>query len=177
MTWRTPAIYGTLLITLGVWQMAIKPKPRPKVLAAAVTPTLVPSPTLTPMPSPTLTPTPKPTPTATPTPIPTPTPKPQPKYTSEEIYNFTNQFGGQYGVNPNILRAIAVCETGFNPLAQNHQYAGLFQFDAWTWSRFRAMMGEDPNPDGRYDAKAAVQTAAYMVSKGYGRLWPNCYPH
>ena len=124
------------------------------------------------------------TPTATPTParIATPsvagrpTPKSQPKFTSEQIYNFTNQYGGQYGVDPNIIRHIALCESGFNPQAKNHIYAGLVQFDTQTWITFRKRMGKDPDPDLRYNAQAEVQTLAYMLSKGYSRLWPNCYP-
>ena len=91
-----------------------------KILGAAAptataVPTIIPTATPTPTPLPTPTPKPKPTPTIKPT----PTPKPQPKYTSEQIYGFTERFGGQYGVDPNVLRHVALCESGFRPEARN----------------------------------------------------------
>ena len=87
--------------------------------------TLSPSPTTTPSPIPT--PTTIPTPTITPTPVPTHIPQPQ--VSPEDIHGFMERFAGQYGIDVNVLRHIAVCESGFNPLAINALYAGLFQFN------------------------------------------------
>jgi hypothetical protein len=133
-------------------------------LAVTATPTVTPVPTLIP------------TPTPKPTLIPTPTIKPATKYKSEEIYGFTNSFAGQYGVDANVIRRIAICESGFNPASQNGIYAGMFQFDAPTWKSFRLMMNKNPDPDLRYDAKEAVETVAYMLSIHREALWPNCRP-
>lgn len=150
------------------------PNNQGKVLGLQVGPTPTAIPTATPVPTATPTPTAKPTPR--PTRIPTPTLIPQPKYTSEQIYNFINEFSGKYGVNADVMRHMAICETGFNPMGRNGIYAGLFQFDAPTWSSFRKMMGKDPNPDIRYNAKEVVETVAYMLSIHREALWPNCYP-
>lgn len=147
---------------------------REKVLAVSVTPTPLLTPSPTPLPSPTPTPTPAPTPKKTPKP--TPTPVPQPKVTSQEINGFIERFSGQYGVDPNVIRHIAICESGFNPNAKNGQYIGLFQFGATTWKNLRAEFGEDPNPDLRTNAEEATQTAAYAFSKGKRGIWPNCAP-
>lgn len=141
-----------------------------------------PTPTPLPSPSPTQSPTPKPTkkttrlPSPSLTPSPTPTPEPQPQYTAEQIYEFYNRFGGQYGVSADVLRHIAECESGFEPLSINGQYAGLFQFNANTWSRYRTRMGEDPDSALRVNAEEAVQTAAYVLQVNEAYIWPNCVP-
>jgi hypothetical protein len=163
MTYKTPIIIVTALVTVITLNTL---KPQPKVISYSIE---VP-PTEMPTPSPTNTPTPKLTK------VPTPTPKPVTKYSSEQIYGFTNEFGGKYGIDPNVIRHIGQCESGFNPKAKNYIYAGLFQFDAPTWKSFRKMMNKDPDPDLRYDAREAVETVAYMLSIHRGALWPNCYP-
>jgi len=143
-------------------------------------PALTPSPTLapTPTPEPTNTPTPtlklKPTPTAIPTP--TLTPIIQPSVSSEQINGFIEKFAGQYGVDPSVLRSIAVCESGFNPLATNLVYAGLYQFTPTTWIKYRELLGEDTNPDLRFNVEEAVQTAAFVLSLGQTFIWPSCVP-
>ena len=107
---------------------------------------------------------------------PTPTPIPQPEFSGEEIHKFIERFSAQYSCDPNVLRHIAVCESGFRADAVNGPYVGLFQFATVTWKSHRNLMGEDGNPDLRFNAEEAVQTAAYVVSQGKGYIWPNCYP-
>lgn len=97
-------------------------------------------------------------------------------YTSEQIHGFIDRFAVQYGVDPNVLRAIAICESGFRAEAINGKYAGLFQFSQNSWSVNRSLMGEDPDPQLRFSAEEAVQTAAYLISKGKSGMWPNCAP-
>lgn len=145
-----------------------------KVLAEKVVKTPPPTPILTPSPSPSSTPTPKPTPTYIPTPAPTPIPAPS--FSSEEVNGFIDRFAAQYAVDPNVLRYIATCESSFNPLAQNWGYAGLFQFGPTTWANLRKEIGEDPDPDLRFNAEEAAQTAAYALSQHETGIWPNCTP-
>lgn len=128
----------------------------------------------TPIPTPTQTPSPTPKPTNAP--IPTPTYIPQLKASPQEIHGFMERFSGQYGIDVNVLRHVAVCESDFDPLAQNGKYAGLYQFDVVTWQNNRRLMGEEINPDLRFNAEEAVQTAAFLISKGKRYLWPNCFP-
>jgi len=112
-----------------------------------------------------------------PTKIPTPKPIATPSMTSfEEVSGFVDRFSGQYGVDPNVIRHLAICESGFRSNATNGPYVGLFQFGSITWQNFRKEMGEDPNPELRYSAEESVQTAAYALSKGKGKIWPNCMP-
>lgn len=125
------------------------------------------TPTSTPSPIKTLTPTQKITPTPTPTPVPV---------SSKEVNGFIDRFAGQYGVDPNVVRYVALCESGFNSSAVQGKYVGLFQFDTTTWKNIRKEMGEETNPDLRFSAEEAVQTFAYAFSKGKSRLWPNCIP-
>lgn len=142
-----------------------------------------PSADFSPLPLPSPTPTPPPAGGPTPTPRPKPSPKPTPtstpsvtKYSSEEIYHLIDSFSGQYGVDANVVRYIAVCESGFNPLSVNGKYAGLFQFDTLTWRTNRQTMRLDPNSALRLDAQEAIRTAVYVVSIRGGGAWPNCYP-
>lgn len=137
-----------------------------------ITPT--PSPTTEPTNTPT--PTPKPKPQPTPTLKPTPTPISQTKVSSEQINSLIERFASQYGVDPSVLRSIAVCESGFNPLATNLNYAGLYQFTPTTWTKYRGQLGEDTNPDLRFNAEEAVQTAAYVLSLSQTSIWPSCMP-
>jgi hypothetical protein len=122
------------------------------------------------------TPTPLATPTPKPKPKPTKTPIPQPKFSSQEINGFIDRFAGQYGVSPDVLRYMALCESGFNPAAYHAGYAGLFQFAPITWKNLRLKIGENPDIDLRFNAEEAAQTAAYAISQGKRALWPNCYP-
>ena len=162
------------IITLFVMN---RKTPQETVLAEATTIAATPTSTPTPTPSPTLNPTPTPTATSTPKPKPTPTPVPQPTVSSQQIYELINRFAGQYGVSPDVIRHVALCESDFNPLAQTSKYAGLFQFDTPTWKNLRKEIGEETDPNLRLNAEEAIQTAAYAISKGKKDiLWPNCFP-
>lgn len=79
-------------------------------------------------------------------------------------------------MDPNILRHIAICESGFRADAINGPYGGLYQYSVSTWNTSRAIIGEDPNPDLRFNAEEAVQTTAYLIALGKGHHWPGCMP-
>ncbi len=164
-----PATAGALISN----HQRAKAKVLSQQFQAAATPEPTPETTEEPTPSPTPKPTPKPSPTITPTPVPTPTP-----VAPEAIHGFIDRFAAQYNVDVNVLRYIAVCESGFNPSAinRNHDYVGLYQFGPITWKNNRTDMGEDPNPDLRFSAEESAQTAAFMLSIGRGGIWPNCLP-
>lgn len=141
-----------------------------KVLGENIAPTITSSPT----PSPTFLPT--PSPTSSPTATPTITPIPQPTSTSEQINEFINSFASEYGVSPDILRHLAICESGFNPSALKLSYAGLFQFGPSTWKNIRTEMEEETDVNLRLNAKEAVKTAAYVLHVNKAYIWPNCTP-
>lgn len=143
-----------------------------KVLSVAATPT----PLETPSPTPTETPTPIPTPTPKPTLKPSPIPPPPPPVSPQEIHAFIERFAAQYAVESWVLRYIAICESGFHPLAVNGPYVGLYQFWSVPWKNFRLQIGEDPDPYLRFNAEEAVQTAAFAISQGKTSIWPNCTP-
>ena len=145
------------------------------ILTPSDTPLSTSSPTNTPLLYPTPSIIPKQIPTLTPTETSKPTPLPL-LATSQEINSFIERFAAQYGVDPNILRHIALCESGFNSTAIHRNYAGLYQFTTISWTNIRREIGEDINPDLRFSAEESVQTAAYALSKGKGGIWPNCLP-
>lgn len=150
----------------------------------AFVPTKKPTVTSTPTAKPTNTSTPTATITQTPHPtiqtsIPTPTQSSTAlisKSSSQEINGYVDRFASQYSVDPNVLRHIAVCESGFNSLAQNGPYAGLYQFSEGSWANYRKQIGESVAPDLRFNAEESVQTAAYVISVGKSSIWPNCLP-
>lgn len=145
------------------------------VLAEA---TAIATPTETSTPTPTDSPTPVPTQTPSPTPTPTkaPTPVPKPLFSDEQVQGFIERFSSLYSVDPNLIRYIALCESGFNQNAYKLSYAGLFQFGPITWKNIRTKMGEDPNIELRFNAEEAVQTAAYALHINDAGIWPNCIP-
>ena len=171
--------YGMIVVgildlsALGISQIH-QPQPAPTLAAPTSIPTHVP--TLEPTASPSATPAPSPTskPTPTPTIVPSPTPTPEP--VAADIYSLTETYARQFNVNAGILRHIAQCESGFNPLAQHLNYTGLYQFAPGAWQRYRLELGEDPHPDLRFSAEAAIKTAAYVLSVNEAYIWPSCLP-
>ncbi|MBI1864121.1 transglycosylase SLT domain-containing protein [Candidatus Woesebacteria bacterium] len=161
---------GTAAITVSIFFYTLKTQKSNEVLSEKTE--ISPSPTITPTETPNPTTTPKPTRT----PTPTPTRIPVPKFTSQEINSFIERFAGQYNIDPNILRHIAICESGFNPEAVNGPYIGLYQFVTVTWKKYRQEMGEKVDYNLRFNAKEATQTAAYALSKNRAYIWPNCVP-
>ena len=107
------------------------------------------------------------TPTATPTKKPTLTPTkvaPTPTASlSVEVSGFVDRFSAQYGVDPNVIRYVAICESGYRSNAANGPYVGLFQFGAETWKNVRKEMGEETAPDLRYSAEESIQTAGVCI--------------
>ena len=146
------------------------------------TPTITPTQTLaatkTPTKPPAKTPAPTPPLTLSPTFIPTPTTKlttPYPQLTSPYDTLFA-EFAGKYGVDANLLKKIADCESHFNPgvVSPNGLYAGMYQFTEGTWRTHRLAMGADPNPDLRFGARESIETAAYVISRWGAGSWPAC---
>jgi hypothetical protein len=158
---------ASLLAILG---SHLFPSPRPMVLSAEFE--ITPIPTIVPS----STPTPSPRPTLVPSPTLKITPTPAFSYTPGEIYEMYNQAAIRYSVSADVLRHIARCESGFNPSAKNYIYLGLYQFDSRTWSSYRNKMGLNPDPGLRTNPKEAINTAAYAISLGHGKIWPNCFP-
>jgi soluble lytic murein transglycosylase-like protein len=109
-------------------------------------------------------------------PTPTPTTQIPKRASSQEINELIGRYSSQYGLDPNVIRHIAICESGFNSSAVNKQYVGLFQFDETTWKNIRNETGDDNNPDLRFSALESIRTVTYEISKGKSGLWPNCVP-
>jgi hypothetical protein len=164
---------GVTLIPAFLGMISSKTKPKPVVLAQKVEATLVS--TIMPTSTPSVTTTPIPIQTIKPTPTPKPIPT-VPPVTSQEINGFIESFAGQYATDPNVLRHIAICESGFNPNAVNGPYVGLYQFGPVTWQNTRKLIGENSNINLRFDAKTSVQTAAYLLASRGRSFWPNCKP-
>lgn len=144
--------YG-LTIEHGDEHMSIEP-----------TPTYTPTPTFTPTPTPTNSPTP------TSTLIPTQAP-----LAPVDLDALFDSWGGHYGVDKELLRKIAYCESHFNAHATNGPYGGMYQFHPNTWQSTRTAMNLDPNPDLRFDAEESIKTAAFKISRGGVGAWPNCH--
>lgn len=91
-----------------------------------------------------------------------------------DLEDWFRQYGQDYQVDPGVLQAIARCESGLNPGAMNGPYGGLYQFHPGTWSRNRAVMGLDPNPQLRLNPEEAIKTAAFKISRDGTGAWPVC---
>ncbi len=163
------------VIPLAIYYFMTTPKTSVLGETVATTPTPLASPTPSPSPSPTITPSPSPVPTATPTKTPKPLPTPSPIPPSE-INALIDRFSAQYAVDANVMRHIAICESGFDPNAVNGTYVGLFQFGPVTWKNIRREIGEAADIYLRFSAEESAQTAAYALSQGKRGIWPNCAP-
>lgn len=138
------------------------------------TPTPALEPTAIPTPTPTKIPT-TPTPTPTSIPSPTPTAVPVQAVTGQELDNFFTQYSGQYGVDRELLRRIAQCESSFNTNANYLGYGGMYQFSEDSWISTRSGMGQNTDPARRFNAEEAIKTAAYKLSQPNGAsAWPSC---
>lgn len=141
-----------------------------EVLSVETTPT----PTNTPVP--TNTPSPTPLPTLTPTPVvPTNTPIPTlVPYSSEQLENWFTTYGQMYGIDREILKKIAWCESHYNSGSNSGPYGGMFQFTVGAWKGARNRMGQDENPDLRFHAEESIKTAAFKISRDGTVAWANC---
>jgi soluble lytic murein transglycosylase-like protein len=141
------------------------------------TPTVIPTatPTTTPTITPTITPTATPIPTTTATTVPDPTSIPD-RVAPADIDALIVKYAGEYGVDANILRKIADCESHFNPGAQSNNglYGGMFQYTVGSWASKRNEMGLDPNPDLRFSAEESIRTTAYAIANYGTGMWPSC---
>ncbi len=113
------------------------------------------------------------TPTPTPAPPPLP-PPPPPMATPSEIDEWFRKYSGEYRVGEDILRKIAVCESGYNSLATNGIYVGMFQFSPGAWTSARSRMGQNTDLGLRLNAEESIKTAAFKISVDGTGAWPNC---
>jgi len=88
--------------------------------------------------------------------------------------SYFDEYSKQYGVDKEVMKKIAYCESGGHPGAANGEYGGMFQYSVSTWEATRRQMGADPNPDLRFGAKEAIETTAFKLSRGGERAWINC---
>jgi len=127
--------------------------------------------TITKAPTPTITP--FLTPTPTPTIISSPTPSPI-IVLEKDLDNLFTKFSNEYGVDKNLLKKIANCESGLNLNADSGNYKGLFQFSEQTWINARNLMGVDPEKGLCFNAEESIRTAAFLISQGRVNIWPTC---
>jgi hypothetical protein len=95
-------------------------------------------------------------------------------YPESQYEAWFEQYGSQFGVEPELLKKIAYCESHYNPGAQNGPYGGMYQYLDSTWQATRNLMGLDPDPNLRFDAEQSIMTSAFKIKAGGIRAWPVC---
>jgi soluble lytic murein transglycosylase-like protein len=95
-------------------------------------------------------------------------------YPESQYEAWFEQYGSQFGVEPELLKKIAYCESHYNPGAKNGPYGGMYQYLDSTWQATRNLMGLDPDPNLRYDAEQSIMTSAFKIKAGGIRAWPVC---
>ena len=159
---------GILFGYQGMRAIRLKVTVKGDVLSQSLEATITPTPTLSP------TPTTSPTLTLTPTQI-TPTLKQTLIVIApNDLEPLFRQYSTTYNVDEYRLKKIAYCESHFNTGVYKDPYAGMYQFSENTWSKYRNMMGKDPNSDLRFGARESIETAAFVLSIGQQHIWPSC---
>lgn len=91
-----------------------------------------------------------------------------------DLNQWFKKYADLYGLDENLLKKIAGCESGFNPGSNSGLYGGMFQFAQDTWISTRNAMGVDSNPDLRFNGEEAIKTAAFKIAHGGKDSWPVC---
>ena len=91
-----------------------------------------------------------------------------------ELEFLFNKYSQQYGVDKQLMKRIAYCESSFNPQAVNGPYKGMYQYLDTTWMAERRAMGLDPDPYLRYNSEEAIKTTAFKISRDGTGAWPVC---
>ncbi len=133
-------------------------------------------------PSPTLdyiviTETPIPTNTPRPTSTPTPTPSPRPTaipISAGDLEDLFKRYAEKEGIDVNIMKKIANCESHFHTGSVNGDYAGMFQFASQTWINTRQDMGENTDVSLRFNGEESIKTAAFKIRRQGTSPWSNC---
>lgn len=94
--------------------------------------------------------------------------------TPVELEPLFDKYCGEYGLNKEMMKKIANCESHFNSQAVNGPYGGMYQFSVSTWRSNRQAMGLDSNPDLRFNAEESIKTAAFKISRDGTGAWPVC---
>ncbi len=84
------------------------------------------------------------------------------------------KYGEEYGVNADLLKHIAICESGMNPDAVNGPYGGIFQFHPGTWASNRRAMGLTDSESLRFNIEESIRTAAFKINRDGVGAWPVC---
>ena len=92
----------------------------------------------------------------------------------ENLDSLFDKYGSEYGVLADSLKRIAKCESGFNNMARNGLYGGMFQFSPATWISNRKLMGLNSDINLRFNAEEAIRTAAFKISRDGMGAWPVC---
>lgn len=130
--------------------------------------------------TPTSAPTSIPTSTLTPTPtkiIPTQIISPKPTANTSKPQTLDDLFikyGAIYNVNPDVLKKIAECESGFDVNQITGDYAGLFQFASFAWREARGRIGLPDDLNLRFNAEESIRTAAFEINYKGTSGWDDC---
>lgn len=82
-------------------------------------------------------------------------------------------YASKYKVDADEMRCTIKNESGFRKQAKNgtSTASGLGQYIIGTWKSWRTKMGENADPDLRFDAEESIKTMAWAFSRGYQPHW------
>jgi len=88
------------------------------------------------------------------------------------VLNDIWEASNEYGVDYELMKKIAFCESSYNPKAQStiSTAGGTFQFINATWKSTLKAMGEDVN-QSKYDGKLNARAAAFKIAHGGLNAW------
>jgi hypothetical protein len=84
------------------------------------------------------------------------------------------KYGLIYGVDKNVLKKIASCESGLDPNQVTGIYGGLFQFSDLSWTEARGRMGKSADQNLKFNAEESIKTAAFEINYKGTSGWSDC---
>lgn len=95
---------------------------------------------------------------------------------SIDLVELIKKYAEKYGADPDMMIAIARCESGFNETAVSPSgaYKGVYQFVASTWQSNRRAMNENESLSLMLNAEESIKTAAFKMGRDGYDAWPVC---
>lgn len=96
--------------------------------------------------------------------------------TDLDLVEYIGQRAVSYGLDPEMAKAVAYCESNYIPTAQNptSSAGGIYQFLNGTWEYVNVKRGVDYSLEDKYDPIKSIENAMWLAKHEGWTHW-ECY--